>query len=74
VDDDWGDSKKGGGKKKSGRGGGGGKGAKSAGATRDEPSATVIGVTSETLEEWVRATEAVPEEIMEDVVERIGPQ
>ncbi|PIO62442.1 hypothetical protein TELCIR_15996, partial [Teladorsagia circumcincta] len=74
VDDDWGDSKKGGGKKKGGRGGGGGKGAKSAGATRDEPSATVIGVPSETLEEWVHATEAVPEEIMEDVVERIGPQ
>ncbi|KAK5969834.1 hypothetical protein GCK32_008146 [Trichostrongylus colubriformis] len=75
TDNDWGDTKKGGGKKKGGKGGGGGgKAAKSAGTARDEPSATVIGVPSETLEEWVIATEAVPEEVVADVVERIGSE
>ncbi|KAK6035907.1 hypothetical protein COOONC_26588, partial [Cooperia oncophora] len=74
TDNDWGDSKKGGGKKKGGRGGGGGKAAKSTGTARDESSSAMIGVPQETLQEWVLATEVVPEEIMEDVMEQIGSQ
>ncbi|VDL71198.1 unnamed protein product [Nippostrongylus brasiliensis] len=75
VDNDWGDSKKGGGKKKGGRGGGGGKtSGKSTGPTRDEPSATVVGVPAETLERWIGETELVPDDLLDDVVERIGPQ
>ncbi|XGW30907.1 hypothetical protein V3C99_009682 [Haemonchus contortus] len=74
ADNDWGDSKKGGGKKKGGRGGGGGKGAKSTATSREEPTATTIGVPPETLEEWIIEIEAVPEDIVADVMERVAPQ
>ncbi|EYB84570.1 hypothetical protein Y032_0314g2235 [Ancylostoma ceylanicum] len=74
ADNDWGETKKGGGKKKGGKGGGGGKASKASAASRDEPAATVVGVPSETLEEWMADVGVVPEEIMDDVVERIGSQ
>ncbi|VDO19918.1 unnamed protein product [Heligmosomoides polygyrus] len=67
-------SKKGGGKKKGARGAGGGKAGKFTGSTRDEPTVTVVGVPAEILEEWVIATEIVPDDIMDDVLERIGAQ
>ncbi|KAL6740070.1 hypothetical protein Aduo_013458 [Ancylostoma duodenale] len=74
ADNDWGETKKGGGKKKGGKGGGGGKTSKASAASRDEPAATFVGVPSETLEEWMADAGVVPEEIMDDVVERIGSQ
>ncbi|KHJ76537.1 hypothetical protein OESDEN_23843 [Oesophagostomum dentatum] len=72
AENDWGETKKGGGKKK-GKGGGG-KGGKSSAASREEPASTFVGVPSETLEEWIASTSVVPEEILEDVVERVGTQ
>ncbi|KHJ87589.1 hypothetical protein OESDEN_12636, partial [Oesophagostomum dentatum] len=68
AENDWGETKKGGGKKK-GKGGGG-KGGKSSGASREESAPTFVG----TLEEWIASTSVVPEEILEDVVERVGTQ
>lgn len=74
ADNEWAESKKGGGKKKGARGAGGGKAGKFTGSTRDEPTVTVVGVPAEILEEWVIATEIVPDDIMDDVLERIGAQ
>ncbi|KIH47047.1 hypothetical protein ANCDUO_22898 [Ancylostoma duodenale] len=74
ADNDWGEAKKGGGKKKGGKGGAGGKASKASATSREEPAATSVGVPSETLEEWMADVGVVPEEIMDDVVERIGSQ
>ncbi|VDM67611.1 unnamed protein product [Strongylus vulgaris] len=70
-DNDWGESKKGGGKKKGGKSGSG-KTNKS--SVRDDSTLTVVGVPPQILEEWITATNMAPEEILEDIVERIGSQ
>ncbi|CAP21869.2 Protein CBG00415 [Caenorhabditis briggsae] len=70
--DDWGDNKKGGkGGKKGGKGGknggGGGKG-----ATSSVPTGSgTVQVNSEELEEWLRESQTVPEEILTVVVETL---
>ncbi|KAF1755517.1 hypothetical protein GCK72_011967 [Caenorhabditis remanei] len=72
--DDWGDNKKGGkGGKKGGKGGKSGGGKSSSATTSSAPSGSgTVQVSEEELEAWIRDSQAVPEEIISVVVEKLG--